>query len=69
MGKIILGVILMAALVAGLCVQKPEGLRLKIAPQIQPAEELKLSVFSEAFKDSSTLIVVGAHQKQTPEEV
>jgi len=50
------------ALVAGLCVQKPEGL--KITPQIQPAEELKLSGFPEAFKDS-TLIVVGAHQKQT----
>jgi len=55
MEKIILGVILMVALVAGLCVQKPEGI--KLTP-LQPAEELKLSDFPEAFKDS-TLIVVG----------
>jgi len=37
-------------------VQKPEGI--KPTPPIQPAEELKLSDFPEAFKDS-TLIVVG----------
>lgn len=49
MEKIILGVILAVAFVAGLCVQKPEGV--KIAPQIQSAEELKLSGFPEAFKE------------------
>ena len=48
--------ILMVAFVAGLCVQKPEGI--KPTPPIQPAEELKLSDFPEAFKDS-ILIVVG----------
>ena len=42
------------ALVAGLCVQKPEGIKTN---PLQPAEELKLSDFPEAFK--STLIVVG----------
>jgi len=45
----------MVALVAGLCVQKPEGIE---PTPLQPAEELKLSDFPEAFKDS-TLIVVG----------
>jgi len=44
----------MVALVAGLCVQKPEGIE---PTPLQPAEELKLSDFPEAFK--STLIVVG----------
>ncbi|RLG05156.1 MAG: hypothetical protein DRN68_09000 [Thaumarchaeota archaeon] len=47
----------MVALVAGLCVQKPEGIKPTPTP-LQPAEELKLSDFPEAFKDS-TLIVVG----------
>ena len=42
----------MVALVAGLCVQKPEGIE---PTPLQPAEELKLSDFPEAFK--STLIV------------
>ena len=42
------------ALVAGLCVQKPEGIE---PTPLQPVEELKLSDFPEAFK--STLIVVG----------
>ena len=45
----------MVALVAGLCVQKPEGIE---PTPLQPAEELKLSDFPEAFKDG-TLIVVG----------
>jgi len=45
----------MVALVAGLCVQKPEGIE---PTPLQPAEELKLSDFPEAFKDS-TLIIVG----------
>ena len=45
----------MVALVAGLCVQKPEGIE---PTPLQPAEELKFSDFPEAFKDS-TLIVVG----------
>jgi len=45
----------MVALVAGLCVQKPEGIEPTL---LQPAEELKLSDFPEAFKDS-TLIIVG----------
>jgi len=44
----------MVALVAGLCVQKPEGIK---TTSLQPAEELKLSDFPEAFK--STLIIVG----------
>jgi len=52
---LLMGGILMVALVAGLCVQKPEGIK---PTPIQPAEELKLSDFPEAFKDS-TLIVVG----------
>ena len=51
---LLMGGILMVALVAGLCVQKPEGIKPTPA---QPAEELKLSDFPEAFK--STLIVVG----------
>jgi len=50
-----MGGILMVALVAGLCVQKPEGIE---PTPLQPVEELKLSDFPEAFKDS-TLIVVG----------
>ena len=45
----------MVALVAGLCVQKPEGIE---PTPLQSVEELKLSDFPEAFKDS-TLIVVG----------
>ena len=45
----------MVALVAGLCVQKPEGIE---PTPLQPSEEQKLSDFPEAFKDS-TLIVVG----------
>lgn len=52
---LLVGGILMVALVAGLCVQKPEGI--KTTP-LQPAEELKLSDLPEAFKDS-TLIIVG----------
>jgi len=70
MGKIILKVILVVAFVAGLYVQKPEGV--KIAPQIQPAEELKLSDFPDAFKDS-TLIIVGDNaseiERQAAEEI
>ena len=45
----------MVAFVAGLCVQKPEGV--KSIPQIQPAEELKLSDFPEVFKED--ILVVG----------
>ena len=45
----------MVALVAGLCVQKPEGI--KTTP-LQPEKELKLSDFPEVFK-KNTLIVVG----------
>ena len=52
---LLVGGILMVALVAGLCVQKPEGIK---PTPLQPAEELKLSDFPEAFKDS-TLIIVG----------
>jgi len=52
---LLMGGILLVAFVAGLCVQKPEGI--KTTP-LQPAEELKLSDFPEAFKDS-TLIIVG----------
>jgi len=51
---LLMGGILMVALVAGLCVQKPEGIK---PTPLQPSEELKLSDFPEAFK--STLIVVG----------
>jgi len=51
---LLIGEILMVAFVAGLCVQKPEGIK---PTPLQPAEELKLSDFPEAFK--STLIVVG----------
>ena len=47
--------ILMVAFVAGLCVQKPEGIE---PTPLQPSEEQKLSDFPEAFKDS-TLIIVG----------
>ena len=53
---LLVGGILMVVLVAGLCVQKPEGIKLT-PTSLQPAEELKLSDFPEAFK--STLIVVG----------
>jgi len=52
---LLMGGILLVAFVAGLCVQKPEGI--KLTP-LQPAEELKLYDFPEDFKDS-TLIVVG----------
>jgi len=52
---LLVGGILMVALVAGLCVQKPEGIE---PTPLQPAEELKLSDFPEAFKDG-TLIIVG----------
>ena len=52
---LLVGGILMVALVAGLCVQKPEGIE---PTPIQPSEDLKLSDFPEAFKDS-TLIIVG----------
>ena len=51
-----MGGILVVAFVAGLCVQKPEGI--KTTPQIQPAEELKLSDFPEKFKEK-TVIVLG----------
>jgi len=51
---LLIGGILMVALVAGLCVQKPEGIKTN---PLQPSEELKLSDFPEAFK--STLIIVG----------
>ena len=44
----------MVALVAGLCVQKLEGIE---PTPLQPSEELKLSDFPKAFK--STLIIVG----------
>ena len=50
---LLMGGILMVALV-GLCVQKPEGI--KTTP-LQPAEELKLSDFSEVFKED--ILVVG----------
>ena len=53
---LLVGGILMVVLVAGLCVQKPEGTKPTPTP-LQPAEELKLSDFPEAFK--STLIIVG----------
>ena len=52
---LLVGGILMVALVAGLCVQKPEGIE---PTPLQPSEELKLYDFPEAFKDS-TLIIVG----------
>ena len=42
-------------MVVGLCVQKPEGIK---PTPLRPSEELKLSDFPEAFKDS-TLIIVG----------
>jgi len=54
---LLVGGILMVALVAGLCVQKPEGTKPTPTP-LQPSEELKLSDFPDAFKDS-TLIIVG----------
>mgnify|MGYP007109728207 CR=1 FL=1 len=60
----------MVALVAGLCVQKPEGI--KTTPQIQPAEELKLSDFPEKFKEK-TVIVLGDNateiERQAAEEL
>ena len=53
---LLVGGILMVAFVAGLCVQKPEGIE---PTPLQPAEELKLSDFPEAAFKDSTLIVVG----------
>jgi len=65
---LLVGGILMVALVAGLCVQKPEGI--KTTP-LQPSEELKLSDFPKAFK--STLIIVGDNaseiEMQTANEI
>jgi len=52
---LLMGGILLVALVAGLCVQKHEGI--KLTP-LQPAEELKLSDFPEKFKEK-TVIVLG----------
>jgi len=49
-----MGGILLVALVAGLCVQKPEGIE---PTPLQPAEELKLSDFPEVFKED--ILVVG----------
>ena len=44
----------MVAFVAGLCVQKPEGIK---STPLQPAEELKLSDFPEKFKEKTAIVL------------